>query len=266
LDVNDLARIGLHLETQRKFHPPKPVKMTVLFPFEIRKARWKIDDGPDGYRFVCDQVRGKESFFGLGVPIDPWQVRKEFLDLRTEVGLLTFLNRYGQWDDSEVPQTLEEFWEVQAAIGQLLDFPQGVRRFAQQHGWNREFTCSLHWQNPGSGLRPRCDTGRLASAVWRVKCCSIMDALIASVEIDLVRGVRDRECKRRDCRRRFVPKTKRQQYCTQYCSHLVSIRRSRRIANAKKWKSEGMSLTQIARRLGTNRQTVKRILKWHSSA
>jgi hypothetical protein len=261
MDLNDLRKIGRNIEVKRLVHPPTAVQMAVLFPFEVRKVRWKIVDSPNGRQPVQQKTLAKEDLFGLGEPIDPWQVRKEFLELRTEAGLLKFLNQYGKWDDSDVPETVEEFWHLQAAFAELQNYPPQVRRIAQELGWKRKFTCSLHWQSSSAKSQARQGRAQKAVALWRVDCRTIMDALIASIQIDLVRGVKDRECKRSDCRLRFVPKTSRQRYCTQYCSHLVSVRRNRRISNAKKWRIQGMSLTQIARRLATNRNTVKKWLQ-----
>lgn len=262
MDLSDLRHVGRDLETKRRRYLPQAVEMSVLFPFEIRKARWKIVDSANGRLLVQQKVLGKEGLFGFGEPIDPWQVRKEFLELRTEPGLLKFLNRYGKWDDLDTPETVNDFWELQLAFQQLQDFPPHRRRIVQQLGWKRRFTCSLHWEGTpvGSEDCERRERRRAAVALWRVECRTIMDALIGSIQIDLVRGVKDRTCRRSDCRRRFVPRTKRQEYCTPYCSHLVSVRRNRRVSNAKKWRIQGMSLTQIARRLGSNRNTVKKML------
>jgi hypothetical protein len=259
MDLNELRKVGRHLEAKRRQRLPEGLRIEVQFPFEIHKAKWTVVESHNGsQQLVQQRMHGKDGLFGFGEPVNPWQVRKEFLALRTNSAALKFLNRYGQWDDSNDPETLDEFWGFREEYELLMDFPDAHRRVAQQLFWKRKFTCSLRWNAP-----TREDNGnkrRRATAAWVVECRTIMDALIGSIQIDLVRRVKDRLCKRPDCRHRFVPQTSRQKHCTPYCAHLVSVRRNRRIANAKKWHKQGMSLTQIARRLRSNRNTVKKML------
>src|ERR1035437_150992 len=164
MDLRDLRAIGRDIQAKRRCYLPQAVQMSVLFPFEIRKASWKIVDGASGRRLVQQKLLGKEGLFGFGEPTDPWQVRKEFLELRTEAGLLRFLNRYGRWDYSDQPETVQDFWDLQLAFRQLQNLPPSPRRIAQQLGWKRKFRCSLRWdvtlQGRKSSIIPTSDRNR----------------------------------------------------------------------------------------------------------
>jgi hypothetical protein len=68
--------------------------------------------------------------------------------------------------------------------------------------------------------------------VPKVEANGIYDALCLTVQIDLLREVEFRKCKRPDCNEIFEVTSRHQRdYHTQYCAHLESVRRGRRGAN-----------------------------------
>jgi hypothetical protein len=55
------------------------------------------------------------------------------------------------------------------------------------------------------------------------------EILLATVYADLIQGYRFKFCKRKDCRMPFaVTSGHKRSYCSQYCGHLESLRKSRR--------------------------------------
>ena len=216
MDVMELKELGRSLELQSRLHPPQIVEVPVQFPFKIRKAGWEVVETSGHRRIVQQQLAGQAGLFGFGYPVDPWQVREEFLALRrNEEALLKFLHKYGRWD-REPPREMDAYWEVQDTLQELLLWPPAVRKLALQLGLiTRKFLCTLVWEK--------------GTPLWVVECESIMDALAASVQIDLVRRAKYRKCTRQDCQVVFsVTSRHKRKFCTQYCGHLVSLRRSRR--------------------------------------
>jgi len=52
--------------------------------------------------------------------------------------------------------------------------------------------------------------------------------MIASITIDFLRKIPFRICKRSDCGTPFAADRRGKQYCSQYCAHLVSLRKARK--------------------------------------
>lgn len=151
--------------------------------------------------------------------IDPWRLRHDFLHLKhSPDALLAFLNLYGRWSHSTYPRySMEggpwptllfelEMWEEQAKIRRSLGGDRG------------------EWlQKSGLGFSAR---SKFPYFVQTVGTCS--GAIHTSISIDFLRRVPFRICKRSDCGEPFAADRKGKQYCSQYCAHLVSVRRTRR--------------------------------------
>ena len=109
------------------------------------------------------------------------------------------------------------------------------------------FPWSSHKKAWTGRRKPR--TSLMPRLTINVPCC--LEALRLSVEIDMVRGVKFRQCARKDCRAPYPVETRhKRRYCSQHCAHLVSVRRSavkQRRANKKVARSERARRDQIIR-------------------
>ena len=157
--------------------------------------------------------------------IDAWQLRHDFLHLKHSMAALSeFLNYYGRWSRLTYPYPElrrqgrtsslsfspgllfgEEMWEQQTEIKDSLRGDRG--EWLQKHplgfGSRSKFPYFVHTDS------------------------TCLGAIQTSIGIDFLRRVPFRICKRSDCGIPFPADRKGKQYCSQYCAHIVSVRRSR---------------------------------------
>ena len=152
-------------------------------------------------------------------PIDPWQLRNDFLHLkRSSEALLNFLNRYGQWSLQSRPKLNLQYhsvpgivletgiWQRQAVVRDALKGDPG--EWVKTHGFRfRSQSTFPHFVHVAND------------------CFS---CIIDSITIDFLRKIPFRICKRSDCGTPFAADRRGKQYCSQYCAHLVSLRKARK--------------------------------------
>lgn len=71
---------------------------------------------------------------------------------------------------------------------------------------------------------------------------SLKEAIYTSVTLDFLRGFHFEACARHDCGLPFLVDDKRKQFCSQYCGHLVSLRRTREKAKDTAIKGQAKSI------------------------
>jgi hypothetical protein len=168
------------------------------------------------------------------VSLDAWKVRDEFLNLRTEEGFLSFLNRTGRftarfgkgtWSYTDFLQwqrTFREFLNVRpprwgAWLSSLPNHRDLFMNAVRQHV---DFRIQFHWRS------------RQHAAIILAE--DSLTAILASIYVDHMRGARYSFCSRPDCRKPYEVVTKhKRKYCNQYCAHLESVRRMRKREAAK---------------------------------
>jgi hypothetical protein len=135
--------------------------------------------------------------------------------------LLIFLNRYGWWGEG-YPSRVRDYHELRKDIEDILLMPPRLRTtriFLAAHLLRKDFTLQFRWE-------------RHRTPVPKVEANGIYDALCLTVQIDLLREVEYRKCKRPDCNEIYeVTSRHHRDYHTQYCAHLESVRKKRRGAN-----------------------------------
>ena len=167
----------------------------------------------------------------LGLNIDPWQARSDFLSLKHSTdALLEFLNRYGSWShpfknlymgfEGMEPPSPQIFFEED-----IWHDRDGIREALKGGGaeWFRGEKGSL------SNLSPRSEYPH-----YEHKDAFCLDAMMTATTVDFLRGVRFRVCARRDCGNPFPADRKGKRYCQQYCAHLVSVRKGRKAKRTRK--------------------------------
>jgi hypothetical protein len=174
--------------------------------------------------------------------LDAWEIREDFLSLQSEADCLQFLNKVGRfsrsfgergdWDFNDFRWQLvfREFLKRSPAMW----YDYLVKLKTDEPGFNvrlihyevaismqASFRLRLKWRGPDS-----------SAVVWVRDAVS---AIIASIYVDHLRGLKFRFCARPDCRKPFeVTSRHKRKYCQQYCAHLESLRRKRKRPKTKK--------------------------------
>lgn len=167
------------------------------------------------YLIECKPLKGKQR------QLDALKVRDEFLRVESDAELKVFLEKTGCFDGSEFLMTDLRSW--QALIKALLASPpskwtvtlQALDKSLVQAALAHR-NLSVHLPIDGVGSFPA------------VQVFCTLEAIMATVLTDHLHGVRYAICGREDCAKLFKVQSQRaRMFCTQYCGHLVSLRRRR---------------------------------------
>jgi hypothetical protein len=151
-------------------------------------------------------------------PFDPWQLREEFLSLEPEhwEGFVEMAGQFGTFRISK-----NDFVEWQQLLRQaLLRHPRGWRKFESR--FDRRKVGKLFEPLP-------------ISFAWdavvptaRIRTTKTLVAIIATIQLDVLRGAEFKVCARADCPSPpFKVETRHKIYCSPECAHLVAVRNSR---------------------------------------
>jgi hypothetical protein len=143
---------------------------------------------------------------------DAWQVREDFLNLQGDnETALAFLNKWGRWVSCRKYVDMAEIAALQQVSRDALISPADI--------WFR----SVYASPPVVNSRA---TG-FPYFVMLTDACET--AIRTTTTIDLLRQLKFKACARPDCVKPFPVTSKHERnYCTQYCAHLESVRRSRK--------------------------------------
>ena len=147
---------------------------------------------------------------------DAWVMRSEFLRLKQNTdALLKFLNRWGAWNNINDAGTLHyivpsRIWQFQERCRNALRGPA--------NDWLSAPDLQL--------FRTRREYPHFC---WTIEGCA--RAILTTITIDFLNKVKFHVCSRRDCQTPFAVENRhKHKYCSQYCGHIESVRRQRRIA------------------------------------
>lgn len=163
---------------------------------------------------------------------DPWQMRREFLELEnTSRALASFLTKWGDWNVGLLHEVSKPFLAPPAGLDEVpLPMPSYVRPETLWH--EQEFFRNALTQKPARWLAqhaklpsPHSINGAPYFGLTDSFCTS---AIQTTITLDHLREVEYRICARDDCARPFqVQSAHGQTYCTQGCAHAVNMRRRR---------------------------------------
>jgi len=160
------------------------------------------------------------------VQMDAWELRSNFLaNMPDEHAVLAFLNATGRFSSHGSVHSVQEFLEWQRVIHDLLE----TSSFHKAHGSprNDKFMVIFNAENE---FRFSLDIWKGAEeGVAVIEAKSSLQAIVATVLIDRIRGTKIQFCARPDCGRPYaVTSSHERKYCESYCAHVESVRRTRR--------------------------------------
>ena len=157
--------------------------------------------------------------------IDPWEIRKEFLGMRTLEDLLRFLNRVGQFTRSVDSLVVEHYWAWQKVIRKMLLV--GGRDSLERALWESGQSIPKVLRGRGTTIFATVEFGSSKDGrLIELTVIGTLEGMITSVRIDHARSAKFMACARPDCAMVF-PKRAGKIYCQQYCGHIESLRRTR---------------------------------------
>ena len=220
---------------------PDPVQIDIL-----------ICDWHKPLQLLDSPVPEKKAF-------DGWQMRSDFLRVGDDLdALAAFLSKYGDWGHQYGMANV--FWaqkgdkRLRARIISPEDILLGIDHseptsrkfgpFVRRQGmrmvaldsiirWGLtcepdEWFASKYAELGLRGPKPKFPH-------FLIEPYGIHGALFATVTIDHLSGTKYQACARPDCGMPFALESKhRRLYCTQYCAHLESVRKSRRAAKSER--------------------------------
>lgn len=221
MDITKLGKIWAsaqrEIATAARLYPPQVLRVPLSFPFRISPATTTVVG-----RNLRQQALPATVTVAKAGAVDARHLREQFQELpHSDVGLVRFLNRYGWWDE-RYTLPIEEVWEFQEWLNLILCGSRKLRGkqlssrglFGRLPGLlARPFSFSFEW-NEGLPL-----------FIVETSCC--LDAIRATVLLDVVLGIRYTKCKRRDCHMTF-PHKRGKVFHSAKCQHLELVRRSRR--------------------------------------
>jgi hypothetical protein len=171
---------------------------------------------------ICSDFRPRLFFASTrddseesSLPADAWQLRDAFLRVAPDAqSLLELLNRWGRWT-----------YENHTQLETIVRFQESVRRAL--------VSSPEEWLSDALDADLELDS-RSEYPFFTIETVECKRAISATVTIDLLREVKFEPCARWDCGQPFsVTSRHKRKYCTQYCGHLESVRKSRARLGAK---------------------------------
>jgi CGNR zinc finger len=193
-----LATIG----TRTADEAVKEICSALEFPYFLHKHKTYIED--------ADLVAHSQ-------PADPWLMREDFLRCKPDrKAAMAFLNEWGRWRNFRGIVDLSEIIDMQRAVREAL-------------------TCSPENWFASLYAFPAMKRSRSAKYPYftmLTDACQV--AIRMTTTIDLLRQLQFKTCARPDCGVPFpVTSNHKRDYCSQYCGHLESVRRSRKKTTSK---------------------------------
>lgn len=172
---------------------------------------------------------------------DPLIARNAFLRLPQEISALSeFLATYGTWSVGSTlnitfdnPQPTSPQSSVSVVEPELFWRQQRSLREAMGEG-------ASSWMSRNQPQLQLSSREKFPHFFHEDSTC--FEAIMNSLTVDFMRGVRVMRCQRADCQQIFEVSHKGKMFCSQYCGHLTSVRRSRASAEKRAAAKKGTNV------------------------
>jgi len=230
------------------------IELPVRIRFLRVPVRWEfreVPSGPQGelriWAFPTVLYDSTPDHFKLK-EVDAWTCRESFLAVpeNDNEAMRLYLESVGIWlDDSyesehplrEIAQhraaghphavTLFGLWRFRTMIKRALINPRGFReKYGVQPGRPETALQLLNETRRVMEFPLSMELGKAVSGIIALNDAYRM--LLATVYIDVVRGIRFKVCARKDCQRPFPLESKHaKKFCCWYCAHITTVRKNR---------------------------------------
>lgn len=226
-----------------------PIKLPIVFRFLKAPIAWTLETPRPSafpeYQVLVGEAKKDWSWQHID---NGWECRKEFLKLPEDdnQALCAFMNKIGLFGPDNarpgeavrtyhtadlsrtvtLPRQIQmlpnRIWGLRRALVEDLDMKKKefIQLYASDSGPKSGFIPELPFRFKLDADVP---TGVLTTvALWEM--------LLVTIYVDLVRGFSFQTCERPDCLMKFAVETGHpRKFCSQYCGHLESIRKNRRL-------------------------------------
>jgi hypothetical protein len=199
----------------------KHLQMPLRFRFLRFETKWTYNH-PSHLR----EATGVVDVLAPTTELNGWDIREEFFKLpRGKTAYLDFLNKVGLFFGLGVsrpfavapPLANDKIWNFRDEMRSALKQPKKFIAEYAQGPWSRTQSTTFELDGKVPFLK--------------IETTCFYDLLITTICADLVQGFRFHECQREDCRMPFAAETAhKRKFCSQYCGHLVSMRKQRNAA------------------------------------
>ena len=203
-------------------------EIPVSIDFQAHRCQWQIDDGRG--EFVVETEQLPLHFDEVGeliekperikaVSLNPYEVREEFLKASSPDEILRFLRKTGRFTlDTAIKYADFKDWQAQTRLLMVNPPTKWANLISKDFLFmlrsHDSFRIAFIWSDHGySGC---------------IAVLNTLHAIVATVQLDHLRGAKHKFCKRQDCGLPFeIVSRHRRRYCSQYCAHIESVRRLR---------------------------------------
>lgn len=162
--------------------------------------------------------------------VDPWELRRDFLSwpLDDWEDFIAAVGGLGRFSRRRVNK--KDFEQLQKLLREALLRPA--------HKWAALAEAEFRIQNPSFLFSEQANivfmwSGKTPQAFIRPQYA--LQAMIATIQIDKLRGAEFRVCARHDCKKPpFRVEARNKIYCSIDCAHLVAVRNSRKRARTER--------------------------------
>jgi hypothetical protein len=229
-----------------RLKPKRVVGIPIVVVLKVHgDASWELTSAKSFVARTVDVPLGeKQGTLPREPPIkrDAWALREELMELKTEQGFLDFLNKVGRFTMGFIEQrdawTLQDMTGCQRMLTELARrspetwsaYADGLSQKDSIVPWRIGFAFQLRkshlvqfrWKGSSD------DAWLGARNIALIETTDALSAILATIEVDHLRGAKFGACARPDCPRFFEIESKhKRKYCGQYCAHLESVRRTR---------------------------------------
>lgn len=206
--------------------PPVSAPITVEFKAAVPQG-WTIRRGK--LRHVPVEEGG--GLVPVETTLNAWDVRGDFLTASTEQNILELLERTGTFShlNESGYWSVEDLFTIQRVVRYLMathpsKWRLTTRVFREVFG-NDQRILNVVLRQADQRVRFIWTTDAHAAAIL---ADTTLQAILATVHVDHLRGATFRFCARLDCGKQFPIESRHaKKYCSYDCSHLQAVRRSR---------------------------------------